>query len=253
MERLLENKVAFITGSASGIGKETALLFAKEGAKVMISDINEEQGNEAVEDVKKIGGEAAFVKCNVANYQDVQNLLAATVKHFGRLDVAVNNAGIGGSWQQLAEYDHAEYDKIIAINQTGVFYCLQVAIKQMLSQKSAGSIVNISSVAGLKAMPFGSPYVASKHAVIGLTKTAAVEYARAGIRVNAICPVFTLTPLFKEIFKVDASYEEKLMKTIPMRRYGKPEEIAEAITWLCSDRSGFVTGQAISLDGGSTA
>ena len=253
MNYLFEKKSVLVTGSGSGIGRFTALAFAKEGANIIVSDINEASGQETVDLIKKEGREAVFIKCNVADAEEVKKLMEDSISHYGTLDVAVNNAGIGGGWHRMADYPLEEYRKVIAINQDGVFYCMKYQIQQMLKQENGGAIVNISSIAGLKGLANSSPYSASKHAVIGLTKAAAVEYARNNIRINAVCPVFTRTPLFDKMFEINPAYEEKLKLNIPMKRYGQPHEIAEAILWLCCEKAGFITGQALSVDGGMTA
>lgn len=247
-----EGKVVMITGAASGIGKTTAFAFSERGAKVVVSDIQEAAGNEVVAKIIEKGGEAIFVKTNVANKTDVQQLIQKTVEHFGRIDIAINNAGIGGPFKPTSMYSDEDWDQVIAINQTGVFYCLREELKVMAKQQS-GAIVNISSIAGLKAMGNGCAYVASKHAVVGLTKAAAIEYARANIRVNAVCPVFTRTPLVEQLFEFGQGFEEKLIKGIPMRRYGEPNDISNAILWLCEEQSSFVTGLALPIDGGMMA
>jgi NAD(P)-dependent dehydrogenase (short-subunit alcohol dehydrogenase family) len=247
-----ENQTALITGSASGIGKATALLFAENGAKVVISDLNEAGGEAVVTEIKQKGGQAIFVKTDVADFASQQNLHEKAIAHFGSIDVAVNNAGIGGVWSKLADYDHKDYAQVMCVNVDGVFFGMQLQIKQMLKQ-GKGNIINIASIAGLRGLNYSSAYCASKHAVIGLTKSAALDYARNNIRINAVCPVFTRTPLFEKIFEADASYEEKLKRNIPMGRYGTPEEIAQGIYWLCAEQAGFMTGQAIALDGGMTA
>ncbi len=252
MTKRFENKVAFITGAGSGIGRETALLLAQEGGKIMVTDINEEGGAETVKMVEDKGGRARFLKVNVADYQEVKTAIAETITHFGRLDIGVNNAGIGGDWEHIAGYSHEAWDKVIAVNQTGVFYCMQEELKHMFAQRS-GAIINVSSMAGMRALPRSSAYVASKHAVNGLTRTAALEYARFNIRVNAVCPVFTRTPIFEQMFAHDERLEGQLVKGIPMGRYGKPEEIAQAIAWLASDDASLTTGLCMPIDGGQSA
>ncbi len=253
MSRPFSEKVALITGAASGIGRSAALAFAGMGAKVVVSDINEAGGNETVQLIEQMGGQSFFQKTDVSDLAQVEQLISEAVQKYGRLDFGINNAGIGGMWSRTVEYPAEDYRKVIAVNQDGVFYCMKYEIEQMLKQESGGAIINVSSIAGLRGLPNSSAYTASKHAVIGLTRSAAVEYARNQIRINAICPVFTRTPLFEKTFEVDPSYEEKLLRNIPMRRYGQPQDIAEAIIWLCSEQSSFVTGQAIALDGGLTA
>ena len=249
-----QDKVALITGAGSGIGRETALAFAKEGAKLVVADINEKGGQESVELLREMGAEAIFLNVNVADFDAVKSMVQNTVDHFGKLDIAINNAGIGGKPGRTVESSLENWDKVMAVNASGVFYCLKAEIEQMLKQGS-GAIVNISSIAGLRGLPNSIAYTASKHAVIGMTKTAAMEYARKNIRINAVCPVFTVTNLFQPGFydEISPGLSEKLRKTIPIKRFGKPEEIAQAILWLCSDRASFVTGHAMPVDGGQTA
>jgi NAD(P)-dependent dehydrogenase (short-subunit alcohol dehydrogenase family) len=252
MSKKFENKSVVITGAASGIGRATALAFASEGGKVMVSDINETGGQETVAMIKNQGGEAAFFKANVANKDEVSALMAATVKTFGSLDVGVNNAGVGGPWSKLSHLSFEDFDQIMAVNLYGVYYCMKEQLNIMLEQ-GGGAIVNISSIAGLKGFANSGAYSASKHGVLGLTKSAALEFARKNIRVNAVCPVFTRSAMFDQLFELDPTFKDKLLKTIPMRRYGQPEDIAEAIIWLCSDQSSFITGLCLPADGGMTA
>ncbi|MCL4137797.1 UNVERIFIED_CONTAM: hypothetical protein GTU68_010505 [Idotea baltica] len=249
---MFEQKTAWITGAASGIGRATAIEFAEKGAQVVVSDVNVAGGEETVEMIEKAGGKAVFIKCDVSKAEVVVATVKAIVDQFGSLDIGVNNAGIGGPFIPTAEYDHESYRQVMAVNLDGVFFCMQEEIKQMLKQGS-GAIVNISSIAGMRGLPRASAYSASKHAVIGLTKAASLEYARHKVRINAVCPVFTRSAMFDSMFMIDPTYEEKLKKAIPMRRYGQPEDIAHAITWLCSDQAGFVTGMCMPMDGGMTA
>lgn len=252
MAKLFEDKIALITGAASGIGRATARAFAEEGARVIVLDVSTEAGHETVQLVEEDGGEAAFIKADVSQAEEVQAAIQTIIETYGRLDIGINNAGIAGPWTRVADLSFDDWERVLAINLNGVFYCMHYEIKQML-QQGAGVIVNTASVAGLRGLANASAYSASKHAVVGLTKAAALEYARQGIRVNAVCPVFTRTPLFEEMFELNPNYEEKLKRNIPMRRYGTPENIADAIVWLCSDAASFVTGQAVPLDGGMTA
>ncbi|TAE72683.1 MAG: glucose 1-dehydrogenase [Bacteroidetes bacterium] len=252
MEKKFSNKVALITGAAAGIGKETAIQFAKLGAKIILSDINETEGQKITELIKELGQEAHFFKCDVADAKQVTDLLNFTNNTYQRLDFAVNNAGISGKLSPTINYPIDEYLKVIAINQNGVFYGMQEQLKIMLPQKS-GCIVNIASVAGLRGMPMSSPYAASKHAVIGLTKSVALEMASKNIRVNAVCPVFTLTNMVESMFIDRPDFEEKLRLGIPMKRYGTVTDVANQIIWLCSDESSFITGQSLSVDGGIMA
>ncbi|MEO1434826.1 MAG: glucose 1-dehydrogenase [Bacteroidota bacterium] len=249
----LKDKVVLITGSGSGIGQATALLYAEHGCHIVVSDINEEGGQSTVEQVQALGVQAIFVKCNVAKADQVQHLVDKAVEHFGRIDIAVNNAGIGQRYPvRTADVPHDDWDRTIAVNQTGVFYCMQAEIKQMLTQ-GHGSIINIASMAGLRGLPNSSAYVASKHAVVGMTKTAALEYARNNIRVNAVCPVFTISPLFNQLLDAKEGIGEKLKRTIPLGRFAEASEMAEVIVWLSSDKAGFITGRALEVDGGQSA
>lgn len=243
---------ALITGAASGIGRATALAFAAEGAKVIVSDIDDTGGQETVRLIRKANGEALYIRCDVSQKTDIKALFAAAIETFGHLDIAVNNAGTGGNFIPFAHYSDEAWEKVIAINQTGVFQCMKEELRHM-QERHRGAIVNVASVAGMKALPNAAAYVASKHAVLGLTKVAAVEYARFNVRVNAVCPVFTRTPMFEQMFQVDPSLENKLLKNIPVHRYGEPEDIANAILWLCDPNSSFVTGLCLPVDGGMTA
>lgn len=244
-----KDKVVFITGSASGIGLAAAKTFAQEGAKLVLTDIQAEPGKAAAEQLQAAGHEVVFVPGNVAQLTDVQAAIQATMDHFGRLDIALNNAGIGGPLTPTAHVQPKDWDRVIAVNQTGVYYCMKEQLAIMEKQGS-GCIINVSSIAGLRAIPYQIAYAASKHAVIGMTKTAAGEYAKIGIRVNAICPVFTHTPLVDKLLKVNENMEEKLKRTIPMRRFGEVEDVVNGITWLANDNSAYVTGIALQIDGG---
>ena len=248
-----ENKVILITGAGSGIGRAAALLYAQNGGTIIVSDIDPNGGMETVEMVQANGGEASFVHCNVAVYKDVQQLIETAVERYGKIDVAVNNAGIGGaSWNKTAEHTLDDWDNIIAVNQTGVFYCMKLELQQMSGQ-GFGSIINIASIAGLRGLPNNAAYVASKHAVVGMTKTAAMEYAKRNIRVNAVCPVFTVTNLFDPDKIPVEGLGDKLRGAIPMKRWAKVEGMAESILWLSSDKASFITGHSLSVDGGITA
>jgi NAD(P)-dependent dehydrogenase (short-subunit alcohol dehydrogenase family) len=248
-----KDKIVLITGAASGIGHATAKLYGAEGATVVVSDVNESGGHETVRQITEGGGTAAFIKANVTEYEEVKTLITSIVRQFGRLDIAVNNAGIA-SQQYLKTADHTleDWDRVIAVNQTGVFYCMKLELQQM-RQQEGGCIINIASIAGLRGLPNNLAYVASKHAVVGMTKTAAMEYARYNIRINAVCPVFTITPLFQPESFGKEGLAEKLKRGIPMRRFAQPVEMANAILWLSSDKASFVTGHAMSVDGGLTA
>ncbi len=246
------SQVAFITGAGSGIGRATALAFAKAGAQVVVSDVNEINGQETVQQIRVAGGVSTFVACNVADAAQVEAAIQQTISTYGRLDIGINNAGIGGKFARLAEQTPDDWNQMIAVNLSGVFYCMQAEIRQMLVQGS-GKIVNISSIAGVRGMPMGGPYSAAKHGVIGLTKTAALEYVKKNIRVNAICPVYTHSAMVDELINTGPDMAERMRRVIPIGRFGQPEEIAQAILWLCADENAFCTGQAIQLDGGLTA
>lgn len=248
-----QNQVAVVTGAGSGIGRATALAFASAGAKVVVSDINDESGQETVDQIKQGGGEATFIRCDVAEPAEIESLITQAVTLYGRLDIGINNAGIGGKFARLTDQSKQDFDQMMAINVGGVFYGMQAQIRQMLTQPEGGKIVNISSIAGVRGMPMGGPYSASKHAVIGLTKTAALEYVRQNIRVNAVCPVYTHSGMVQELVDKAPTMEAKMLRVIPIGRFGQPEEIAQAILWLCSPNNAFCTGQAIQLDGGLTA
>jgi len=247
------DQVVVITGAGSGIGRATALSFAREGAQVIVSDINDPSGQETVALIKAESGSASYLTCDVAKQKDIANLIRETIARHGRLDIAINNAGIGGNLAKVAEVPEEEYHKMMAINLDGVFFGMQHQIRHMLTQKNGGRIVNVASVAGLRALPNSSVYTATKHAVVGLTKAAAMEYARKKIRINAICPVFTRSALVDQLFALAPDYEQKLVKNIPLGRYGEPEDIAQAILWLCDPANSFVTGLALPLDGGMMA
>ncbi|MFK7803331.1 MAG: SDR family NAD(P)-dependent oxidoreductase [Anaerolineae bacterium] len=248
-----ENKVILITGAGSGIGRAASLLYAQNGGKIAVSDVDPLGGMKTVDMIQANGGEASFVHCNVADYKEVEELITTVVDRYGQIDVAVNNAGIGGaSWHKTAEHTLEDWDNIIAVNQTGVFYCMKLELQQMASQ-GFGSIINIASIAGLKGLPNNAAYVASKHAVVGLTKTAAMEYAKHNIRVNAVCPVFTITNLFDPDKIPVEGLGDKLRRAIPMKRWAKVEEMAESILWLSSDKASFITGHSLAVDGGITA
>lgn len=253
---MVSGKIALVTGSGAGIGRETALKFAEEGAKVVVSDINGEAGAETVAMIKDAGGEAVFVRADVAKSEDVEALVAAVVETYGRLDCACNNAGIEGKIAPMVDQTTENLDAILNVNLRGVFFCLQSEIRQML-ENGGGAIVNLASVAGLIGFPGLSPYVASKHAVNGLTKNAALEYGGQGIRVNSICPGGIDTRMLNSLAEQSTggtqSSEEMMSPLHPMGRIGKPAEVAELIVWLCSPKASFVTGANIPIDGGYVA
>ena len=247
----VKNKIVIVTGAGSGIGKATAIHFAKHGAIVVVSDINLESAKKVAEEIVTNGGKSRPIKVNVAKFEEVDNLIKATVEEFGRLDVIVNNAGIGPNLLRTHESSLEDWDRVIAVNQTGVFYCMKLALVQFLKQ-GGGTIVNIASLAGLKASPNNISYSASKFAVVGMTKSVAMEYATKNIRINAVCPGYTESALLDQIIAAKPEMDAILKSVIPMKRYGKAEEIAEAAVWLASDNTKFITGQTITLDGGTS-
>lgn len=252
MAKQLQDKVALVTGGAAGIGRAAAMQFAKAGAKVAISDLKEEQGKELAQAIEKEGGEAIFLTTDVSDAGQVQKMVADTVKRFGKLDCAFNNAGIEGQMAPTADCSTENFDRTIAINLRGVWLCMQHEIKEMLKHKS-GTIVNMSSVAGLVGFPNLPAYVASKHGVVGLTKSAALEYAQSGIRVNAVCPGVIHTEMIDRITHKDSEIEKQFIGLEPIGRMGTPEEVGALAVWLCSPESSFMTGTAVPVDGGFVA
>ncbi len=247
---LLENKVILITGAGSGIGAATAALLAKHRALVMVSDLDLERAQKVVGTIKRIGGIASAFGADVSVYEEVTALIAHTIKEYGRLDVMVNNAGIGGKHQyKTAEHTLEDWDAVIAVNQTGVFYGMKLALQQMMKQ-GHGNIINIASLAGLKPSGNNLSYSASKFAVVGMTKSAALEYGGKNIRINAVCPGYTQSALLDRLLASRPDMGEILKRRIPMGRFGDPSEIAEAVAWLASDNSKYMTGQTLTLDGG---
>ena len=248
---LVEGKIILVTGAASGIGRASAQLCAAEGARVVCADVAVDGADETVALIRKSGGEAVFVRCDVTRAPEVEAMVRAAVDTYGRLDGAFNNAGI--EWPRdklLAEYEVEDFDRTIDVNLRGVWLCMRHEIPQMVSQGS-GVILNNASVAGLGGTATLSAYSASKHGIVGLTKSAAREYAPKGIRINAICPGGTRTPMASETFGGDLDRAMQVLAgMVPMRRLADPREIAEAVVWLCSDRASFVTGAAIPVDGG---
>ncbi len=248
----LKDKVVVVTGAGSGIGKATAKLFGAHGAKVIVSDINQDNAQAVADEILMADGKASIVKTDVTSFEEVESLVNQIVEKHGTLDVMVNNAGIGGKKQvKTAEHTHEDWHNVIAVNQTGVFYCMKTALIQMMKQ-GHGNIVNVASLAGLKASGNNLSYSASKFAVVGMTKSAALEYGRKNIRINAVCPGFTESALLDQLLSVSPDMGDKLKRFIPMGRFGEATEIAEAICWLASDNSKFITGQTITLDGGNS-
>jgi len=245
-------KVALITGGGSGIGRATAQIFAREGARVVVADVVVAGGEETVRLIKAAGGEATFVKTDVSRATEVEAMVQKAVETYGRLDCAFNNAGIEGVIQPTVEYGETHWDRVLAINLKGVWLSLKYEIQQMLKQ-GGGAIVNTASIAGLVGLPGFSAYVAAKHGVNGLTKTAALEYAKSGIRVNAVCPGAIRTPMFERGMRDNPGLEEQIVAAEPIARMAAPEEVGEAVVWLCSDAASFVTGLPMAVDGGWVA
>ncbi len=248
----LNEKVVIVTGAGSGIGKATAQLFGIHGAQVIVSDINMENAQKVAEGILMDDGKAIANQTDVTQFEEVENLVKKTVAKYGRLDVMVNNAGIGGKNQaKTADHTLEDWHNVIAVNQTGVFHCMKLALGVMEKQ-GYGNMVNVASLAGLKPSGNNLSYAASKFAVVGMTKSAALEYGRKNIRINAVCPGFTESALLDQLLAVSPEMGDKLMRFIPMGRFGKANEIAEAICWLASDNSKFITGQTLTLDGGNS-
>jgi NAD(P)-dependent dehydrogenase (short-subunit alcohol dehydrogenase family) len=250
----LQDKVALVTGGASGIGRATALAFAREGAKLVIADMNAEGGEQTVHMITENGGAATFVHVNVTRAAEVEAMIGKAVETYGRLDCAHNNAGVGSRPRVvLHELPEESWDRVIDINLKGVWLCMKYEITQML-QQGGGAIVNTASIMGLVgSWSRSGAYNASKHGVLGLTKSAALEYAKSGIRVNAVCPGYIRTPLIAQTLNSNPDMEAEIVSRHPVGRMGEPEEIAEAVVWMCSDAASFVTGHAMTVDGGYVA
>ncbi len=245
-------KVALVTGGASGIGRATALAFGRAGASVVIADVSVDGGHATAAMIVESGGKALFVQANVTHAAEVENLLDKTVYHYGRLDCAVNCAALQAGPARLDELDEDEFDRLLAVNVKGVWLSMKYQLRQMVKQ-GGGAIVNLSSSYGLVGAPLQGAYAASKHALAGLTKSAAAEYAKDGIRVNAVSPGAVRTPMLARALGGEAAAERKLRAAHPMNRFAEPGEIANAALWLCSDQSSFVTGHDLAADGGFTA
>lgn len=252
MAGILDGKIGLITGAASGIGRATATIFAREGARVVLADIMEAGGQETLAMVKDLGTDAIFIKTDVTKAQEVEALVAKAVESYGRLDCAFNNAGIGGKSVLTHECSEEEWHRVLAVNLTGVWLCMKAEITQMLKQ-GKGAIVNTSSIMGLTGAIRVPAYTAAKHGVAGITKAAALEYARHGIRINAVCPAPIYTPMLMQAFATRPDIEERYARSEPMKRIGQPEEVGEAVAWLCSDRASYMTGLPMPVDGGYMA
>lgn len=248
----LEGKVGLVTGGTSGIGRATAVLLAKAGVKVVVAGRRETEGKETIELVREAGSEGLFVRADVSKASEVDTLVQKTVEGYGRLDIAFNNAGIEGAWVPIVRQSEEDWDRTIDINLKGVWLCMKYEIRQMQKQGGGGAIVNMSSITGLVGSAGAAAYCASKHGVIGLTKTAALENARTGIRINAVCPAAIETPMAQRLFGLPAVHKY-VLSCHPLGRFGKAAEVAEAVVWLCSERASFMTGQSLVLDGGFLA
>ncbi|WFU32573.1 glucose 1-dehydrogenase [Bradyrhizobium brasilense] len=255
MAGILDGKAALVTGGGSGIGRATAIAMAREGARVAVSDLSKDGIEETVALINAAGGQSIAIQGDVTDEAEVANMVARTVSAFGRIDCAFNNAGVAGRsvgppGQRIHELTQASVAKMFSVNLMGVFLCLKYEVAQMLKQGDGGAIVNTASIAGLVGLATSGHYVATKHGVVGLTKSAAIEYAQDGIRVNCVNPGYIKTPMTKET--MDERYDEIIAK-IPVRRLGVPEEIAEAVVWMCSDKASFMTGASHVVDGGYSA
>jgi len=251
MDETMQGKVALVTGAGSGIGLEIALAFSRKGACVVITDIAEKGGQETASKITCQSGEALFVKADVSQPEDMQRAVRETVQRFGHLDYACNNAGIGGASATSADYTPEDWNKVLSVNLTGVFLSMKYELLQMIRQGHGGAIVNIASILGLVGFANAPAYVAAKHGVLGLTKTAAIEHAKMGIRINAICPGFIYTPMLIGAGMTEGTDAYNAIAGLhPMGRMGTPAEVATAVVWLCSDEASFVTGTALRVDGG---
>lgn len=252
MGTLMKDKVGIITAGGAGIGRESALAFAAEGAKVVVSDFSDEAGNETVRLIKEAGGDAIFINCNVAVEEQVIDLVNKTVEHYGRLDWAHNNAGVGAPTMPIGETDSENWDRCLQITTTGMYYCLKHQVNAM-EKTGGGAIVNTASTSGLIGSENLATYSAAKWAVNGLTKSVALEYGKKGIRVNSICPGMTMTAAVEHWMKESPEQAAYMESQIPIGRIGLPEEQAKAALWLCSDQASYITGVNLAVDGGQTA
>lgn len=248
----LAGRICLVTGAAGGIGLAAAQALGSVGARLMLSDVDDARLERVIADFRALGLDVRGQRCDVTDAASVEALVAQTVTAFGRLDCAVNNAGVETRNAKLADHDDADFDRAVAVNLKGAYLCMKHELRQMLAQ-GGGTIVNVASVAGLGGAPTLAGYSASKHGVMGLTRSAAIEYATRGIRVNAVCPSYTNTDMVQRMLVGKPTLREALSNASPMKRLGEPEEVALAIAWLCSDESSFVNGQGLALDGGLTA
>ena len=247
-----KGKTALLTGAASGFGLECARIGARLGMNLVLVDVQQDALDQAATEMQATGAQVLAMRVDVSDAAQMEHLARCVQARFGAPHFVFNNAGVGGPLCKITDVSWQDYQQVMDVNLGGVFLCMQHQIRQMLVQ-GGGKIVNVSSVAGLRGLPNSSVYSASKHAVVGLTKSVAVEYVRKNIRINAVCPVFTRSAMVDSLFLIDPSYEEKLKRNIPMGRYGQPEDISQAILWLCADENSFLTGHALPMDGGMMA
>ncbi len=253
MAGILQNKIVLVTGGSTGIGRASSVILGREGATVVIADVQDAEGGKTVELVREAGGLAEYHHVDVTDYAQVGALVSGIAARHGRLDGAFNNAGIEGPTAKIFDYSVEDWNRVIAVNLTGVFVCMKAEIEQMKKQKGGGSIVSTASAAGLIGIPGASAYNAAKHGVVGLTKTAALEYANRNIRCNAVCPGFIDTPMLDRVTDASVKIRETLIALVPMKRVAQPSEIGDTVAWLLSERSTYVTGVALPVDGGWVA
>lgn len=253
MTGMLDGKVVLVTGGSTGIGRATSEILGREGATVVIADLQDAEGEKTVAAVRAAGGKAEYCHVDVTDYEAVRALVAGIATRHGGLDGALNNAGIEGPTAKILELAPAEWERVIRVNLTGVYLCMKCEVEQMLKQNRGGAIVSTSSGAGLIGIPGAAAYNSSKHGVVGLTKTVALEYARHNIRVNAVCPGFIDTPMLERVTDASVKIREQLIGSVPLRRVAQPHEIGDAVAWLLSDKSSYVTGVALPVDGGWVA
>lgn len=252
MKKDFEGKVAIVTGGAYGIGRATALAFAKRGAKVVLVDVDEKRGKETERLIKEEGGEGLFLKSDVSKEEEVKNFIETAVKIYGKIDCAFNNAGIHGEFLPFSDFSEERWNEILNINLKGVWLCMKHEIREM-EKKGGGVIVNTSSVAGIKGVPSNPAYPASKHGVVGLTKAAAIEFAKKHIRINCICPGPIRTGMYETLYSSSPEIVERMIEKVPMGRLGEPEEVASVVLFLCSEEASYITGAILPVDGGIAA